>query len=413
MNIINYVFYVLFCYFNKIKYLCKKELLSPMQNQEKRLKIVYCIPALYFAGGMERVLSMKANYFADHFDYDITIILTDGKDNPFFYPLSEKIKVVNLDIGFEELWNISFAKKVWCYLGKQRQYKKKLTKELKRIRPDITISLLRREINFITAIDDGSKKIGEIHINRAHYRNFEEHETNFIKQWFSKYWMHTLVSKLRRLDRFVVLTESDKESWKELENVAVIPNPLSFQPMKHSSSEEHRIIVVGRYCHEKGYDHLLQAWSLIQDECSDWKLEIFGEGDRRSYERMREELHISPERCVLNGRTSDIESEFVNSSFAVCSSRFEGFGLAIVEAMACGLPVVSFDCPWGPRSIITNGEDGLLVKNGDVKGLSEAMLRMINEPESRKMMSNNAKKVSQRYSIETIANKWKQLFESI
>lgn len=384
-----------------------------MQNQNKKFNIVYCIPALYLAGGMERVLTMKVNYFVDHFDYDITIILTDGKDKPFFYPLSEKVKIVNLDIGFEELWNTPFAKKVWLYLRKQRQYKKKLTEELKRIRPDITISLLRREINFINSIDDGSKKIGEIHINRVHYRTFEDHESNFIKQWFSKYWMHTLVGKLRQLDCFVVLTESDKESWNELDNVHVIPNPLSFTPVKFSSSDEHRIIVVGRYCHEKGYDHLLQAWSFIQDECPDWKLEVFGEGDRLTYERMMEDLHIAPERCLLNGRTSDIESEFANSSFAVCSSRFEGFGLAIVEAMACGLPVVSFDCPWGPRSIITDGEDGLLVKNGDVKGLSEAMLKMIKEPENRKAMGNNAKGVSQRYSIETIVNRWKQLFESI
>ena len=104
------------------------------------------------AGGVERVLTLKASYFAEHFGYDITIILTEGKGKPLFYPLSEKIKVINLDINFEVLWTCSFIKKIFVYLKKQRQYKKLLTKELMRIRPDITISLLRREINFINGI---------------------------------------------------------------------------------------------------------------------------------------------------------------------------------------------------------------------------------------------------------------------
>ena len=90
-----------------------------MHEQEKKYKIVYCIPALYLAGGMERVLTVKANYFAEVFGYDITIILTDGKDKPFFYSLSNKIKTINLDIQFEELWNQSFIKKAFLFLKKQ------------------------------------------------------------------------------------------------------------------------------------------------------------------------------------------------------------------------------------------------------------------------------------------------------
>ena len=89
----------------------------------KQYKIVYCTPALYFAGGMERVLTMKANYFADHFGYDITIILTDGEDKPIFYPLSDKVKVINLNIGFEELWTCSFIKKIVIYLLWKIYYK--------------------------------------------------------------------------------------------------------------------------------------------------------------------------------------------------------------------------------------------------------------------------------------------------
>ena len=377
----------------------------------KQFRIVYCTPALYFAGGMERVLTMKANYFAEHFGYDVTIILTDGKEKPIFYPLSDKVKVINLNIGFEELWACSFLKKIFFYLKKQHLYKKLLNRELMRIRPDITVSMLRREINFINDIQDGSKKIGEIHINRANFRNFEGN--NALKNLFSKFWMNSLLSKLQRLDRFVVLTEKDKEAWVELKNVCVIPNPLSFTSTRRSTLSEKRIIAVGRYCHEKGYDLLLKAWVIVQNRTTDWRLEIFGEGDRTQYEEMVDTLNLDRHRCVLNGRSSRIQDEFLNSSLSVCSSKFEGFGLVITEAMACGLPVVSFDCPWGPRAIISDGEDGMLVENGNVDKLAEALIMMIQHPEQRKSMADKAIENVQRFSIDQIAGQWKSLFESL
>jgi len=377
----------------------------------KQFRIVYCTPALYFAGGMERVLTMKANYFAEHFGYDVTIILTDGKEKPIFYPLSDKVKVINLNIGFEELWACSFLKKIFFYLKKQYLYKKLLNRELMRIRPDITVSMLRREINFINDIQDGSKKIGEIHINRANFRNFEGN--NALKNLFSKFWMNSLLSKLQRLDRFVVLTEKDKEAWVELNNVCVIPNPLSFTSTRHSDLSEKRIIAVGRYCHEKGYDLLLKAWGIVQNRTTDWRLEIFGEGDRTQYEEMVDTLNLDRHRCILNGRSSKIQDEFLNSSLSVCSSKFEGFGLVITEAMACGLPVVSFDCPWGPRAIISDGEDGMLVENGNVDKLAEALVLMIQNPKQRKAMADKAIENVQRFSIDQIAGQWKSLFESL
>lgn len=377
------------------------------------LKIVYCTPALYMAGGVERVLTLKANYFADVFGYDITIILTEGKDKPLFYPLSEKIKVVNLDVDFEELWTCSFIKKIVVYLKKQRFFKQRLTAELMRIKPDITVSLLRREINFISDIKDGSRKIGELHINRANYRNFDKSQSNIIKELFSKYWMRNLVLKLRRLDRLVVLTDKDKEAWVELNNVQVIPNPLSFNSTAFSPQTEKRVIAVGRYCHEKGYDYLLQAWVKVQHVCPDWQLVVFGDGDRTAYVQMLGKMGIDAKRCILNGRASDIQTEYVKSSMGVCSSRFEGFGLSIIEAMACGLSVVSFDCPWGPRSIISDGVDGTLVENGNVDLLAENMISLMRDNERRKRLSENALRSVRRYDIEQIAQKWKVLFEEL
>ena len=332
------------------------------------LKLVYVTPALYMAGGVERVLTLKANYFAEHFGYDITIILTERRDKPLFYPLSDKIKVINLDINFEELWYCSFIKKVLVYLKKQRQYKKLLTAELMRIRPDITISLLRREINFINEIHDGSEKIGELHVNRANYRNFKTEDANWLKNLFARFWSHGLVNHLKKLDKLVVLTEKDREAWGELDNVVSIPNPLSFVPSSASRLTEKRIICVARYSHEKGIDLLLTAWKEVESQIDDWRLDVFGEGERFPYEH---------------------------------------------EAMACGLPVVAFDCPWGPQAIISDGEDGLLVENGNTSALAQGLIALMKDDGKRKAMSEAALRNVQRFQIEHIAKQWKKLFEEI
>lgn len=384
-----------------------------MEDNAKKIKIVYVTPALYMAGGVERVLTLKANYFAEHFDYDITIILTEGKGKPFAYPLSDKIKVINLDINFEELWTCSFVMKIFVFLKKQRVYKKKLTAELMRIRPDITDSLLRREINFITKIKDGSKKIGELHVNRANYRNFESNDTNWIKELFAKFWMRNLIVHLKQLDKFIVLTEEDKEAWTELNNVVAIHNPVSFNPVSVSSLKEKRVIAVGRYAYQKGFDLLLRAWKKVEMQCPDWELSVYGDGDRSQYEQLAEELGIDATRCHLNPPTNQIQKEYIGSSVFAVSSRFEGLSMALLEAAACGLPIVSFACPCGPRDLISDGEDGLLVEKENVDALADSLTKVMRSPEIRERMSAAILKKAELFRIDYLSIQWKQLFESV
>lgn len=223
------------------------------------IRIAYCTPSLHIPGGVERVLTTKANYLAENGNYDIYILLTDGKGKPPCYTLSPKVKIIQLDIDFEELWELPLWKKVPVYLKKQRIYRRKLSAALSHLKPDITVSLLRREINFITSLKDGSKKIGELHVNRKNYRNFEKNESNFIKELFAKLWMKSLVRHLKKLDKFVVLSEEDRANWPELQNVKVISNPLPFQSGTFSDLNNKRITAAGRYTYQKGFDLLLEA----------------------------------------------------------------------------------------------------------------------------------------------------------
>ena len=316
-------------------------------------------------------------------------------------------------MNFEELWHKSFVKKAILYIKKQRVFKHLLTQELMRLKPDITISLLRREINFINNVEDGSKKIGELHVNRSNYRNFEKGDTNVFKELFAKFWMHNLVNHLKRLDKFIVLTDEDRRNWNELDNVAVIPNPLPFMPEITNPLTKKRVIAVGRYVYQKGFDMLLKAWTIVEKVCPDWTLTIFGDGNRLEYETMVEELKLDKSRCKILGPTGQIQAEYMKSSLLVMSSRFEGFGMVLVEAMACGLPVVSFDCPCGPKDIIHDGVDGLLVESGNVEKLGEAMIWMIQHPEKRESMAIEAINNVKRFQMDNIAKQWKQLFDSI
>lgn len=387
-----------------------------------KYRIVYCTPALYSAGGVERVVSFKASYFAEQLGYDVTVIVTEGKGRDCYFPLSDKVKVINYELGFEELWRVSFLKKVFLYLTKQRRYKRLLKAELLRIRPDFTISMLRREINFLTSIHDGSKKIGELHVNRANYRNFETNDSNVFKRLFAQFWMKSLVSKLKRLDQLVVLTDKSKSSWPELSNVSVIPDPIPMNQgdRSHDSVQNqgpvpliHRVVTIGRYAYQKGYDLLLQAWAEVEKHYPDWSLDIYGMGDQTSYRQLMSDLGIDARRCRLNGPVADVVKTYTDSSVFVLSSRFEGFGLVLVEAMACGLPVVSFDCPAGPDEIITDGVDGLLVPSGDVHALAGKLMTLMSDEDLRKRLGQQARQSARRYEMAAIATQWKDLFDQL
>ncbi len=373
-------------------------------------KIVYCTPSLYIAGGVERVLTTKANWLAENTDWEVTIVLTDGKDKGLYYPLSPRVRIINLDINFEELWTMSFLKKAIVYLQKQRRFRKMLTQTLHELKADITVSLLRREINFITDIRDGSQKWGELHINRSHYRNFEADNTNFVKNLFSRWWMHNLIGKLHKLDRFIVLTEEDRKSWNELSNVIAIPNPLPFWSHDHSKLDNHRIIAVGRYSHEKGYDDLLQAFAKVNRKHPDWQLYTFGSGDATPYLQLAARLGIE-HACHLMGPTKDIASEYCKGSIYVLSSRFEGFGMVLIEAMNCGLPVVSYACPTGPLQIIQDGHNGLLAENGNPDDLALKICRVIEEPALMLQLRDNGLRTSQDYSVDSIMQRWLRIMQ--
>ena len=379
----------------------------------KRMKIAYNLPSLYIPGGMERVLVMKADYLVRN-GCEVHIILTDGADKPSYYPLNPAVVVHQLDINFDEDNGSSFLKRVWMYRRKMRIIKRRLDECLCGIRPDITVSMLRRDINLLNAMKDGSLKIGEMHICRAYFRNFH---APFLPApvygFIRKRWIDAALRELRQFSKFVLLSEEDAAAWKELDNTVVIPNPVSFFPESVSDCSFKQVIAVGRYTGQKGFDKLIAAWQKVAVLHPDWVLKIYGDGFlRESLQRQIERLGVA-DSCMLERPTADIAGKYQESSIFVLSSVYEGFGLVIVEAMSCGLPVVSFACPCGPRDIITDGKDGFLVAAGDVDGLAAKMDELISDDELRRKMGHAARLKSENYQMERIGPMWLDLFNEL
>ncbi|HCV14969.1 MAG TPA: glycosyltransferase family 4 protein [Rikenellaceae bacterium] len=378
-----------------------------------KYKIAYCIPAIYTPSGMERSLTIKANYFVDVLGYDVTIVLTDGAGREPAFKLSDKVKIINLNINYDKIWSYPIYLKIFVYMIKQVLYRSRLSAALNKIKPDITISLLRREINFLTKIKDGSVKIGEMHFNRLNYRDFNtKGERSGVKSFLAKLWMRQLISNLKKLDKFVVLSNEDNLKWTELDNTAVIYNPIETIPVNISDCSAKKVISAGRFAHQKGFDMLIDAWKIVTEKHPDWTLTIYGPGSKETFNNQIYKNGLSS-NCFLEETVLNLNEKFAESSIFAFSSRFEGFGMVITEAMACGIPPVAFACPCGPRDIITDGKDGLLAEPENIRDLALKIVRLIDDEQLRKSMGANAITKSERFRMDVIAKEWAALFNEL
>lgn len=373
------------------------------------MKIIYCIAGTCHSGGMERVLANKANYLTGH-GYEVVIVTTDQQGLPPFFPLAEQIRCIDLGINYEENNGKSFANKLLHYPLKQYRHQKRLAAILKREKPDITVSMFCNDAGFITRINDGSKKVLEIHFSK-----FKRLQYNRKGLWrLADLWRSKQDEKtVRRFDKFVVLTEEDKGYWGNLPNITVIPNANTFATSQAAALENKKVIAIGRYTYQKGFERLIEAWNILSPGFPSWKLDIIGNGEER--DKLQDLIHAYhlDGQVTLVSPTKSIDKVYLDASVLVMSSRYEGLPMVLLEAQAFGLPIVSFACKCGPKDIVANGETGFLVEENDIEGLARQLVKVMKDKNLRKQMGRKAKEASLRYAEDAVMAKWTALFDSL
>ncbi len=376
------------------------------------MKIIYCTHSTYNPGGMERVLYNKVKYLAEQMDWDVTVVTTDQHNRLPFYPFPESVRMIDLGINYSEDNVKRTFGKIYGYLKKRKKHRRLLEKLLMQEKADIVVSLYPSESSFIPYIKDGSRKVLEIHYCKFFRLQYgRKGLLGAIDKW--RTWQDERI--VRRFDKFVVLTNEDRGYWGNLPNIEVIPNAAMFVAERYADVSAKRVIAVGRLDYQKGFDRLIQAWEIVNKsgKYDDWRLDIFGQGDWKDMLQGMIDKKGLNGSAFINKPTKNIGDEYADSSMLVMSSNYEGFPMVMIEAMACGLPVVAFDFKCGPKDIIRNEENGLIIHNGDIKALADGIMKLMEDTENRKRMSLNARKIVDTYSEKAVMEKWIGLFNNL
>lgn len=358
------------------------------------MKLLYITNGINGSGGLERVLSIKASYLVEQYGYDVSIICLNGGGEKPFYSFSDKIKIYCIPVKG------NFIQYVF-------QYIKGLQRIVREIKPDV-----------ISVCDDGLKgffvpRILGVRIPIL----YERHVSKLIELPLNANCILKLKTRLKwflmnylaaNFDAFVILTEGNRKEWEHLKNLHVISNPNTFDSDLKADLSNKKVICVGKISIQKGQDMLAQVWEQVVKEFPDWELHNYGKFDASIL--CQENL---PTNMFLHPPVKEIASKYLDSSIYVLPSRYEGFGMVLIEAMSFGIPCVAFNCNYGPSDIISNGVDGILVETGNINDLAQKIIFLIGNQGARFSMGSKALENVQRFLPESIMEQWDELFNSL
>ena len=370
------------------------------------MRILYFNDAWAIWGGLERVLIDKMNYLADD-GYEIFTITYNQGSHPFPYPLTPNIIHRDLNVQLHHQYRYHGLKKIYCKYQLQKLLVKCLQSEIEEINPDAIVCPRIDLIGFVLKAKGSVPLVFESH---SSYKWISYGYEGLL--WQIKRYCY--IKQVKKVQMIVALTEGDAKEWRKITpNVCVIPNVVHLNESDtYSNCTSKHVIFVGRFSKQKDVGSLLRIWALVYQRHSDWSLHVYG-GYGEEQESLLAEIKKMDAGILVHDPTSDIIEKYKDNSILLMTSLYEPFGLVLPEAMSCGVPVVAFDCPYGPADIITDGVDGFLIRHRSIEDFANIVSLLMDNQELRTKMGMAGIKSSQRYDVSRIMPLWRELFEQL
>lgn len=371
------------------------------------MRILYVYSALAIWGGLERVLIEKMNYLADTEGYEVFIFTYDQGTHPFPFSLSPKVVHRDLNVLYYQQYRYCGLKKIYYKYKLQKILIERLKSGIKEIIPDIIVCPRVDLLGYILKSKGDIPLIFESHSSSKWIAMEKSGITWFIKQFY----YNRLV---KRVQMVVALTEGDAVEWRKIaNNVRVIPNIVHLNNSGlYCSCQSKSAIFVGRVSLQKDIPCLLRIWYLVQKRFPEWQLHLYCERRDEPTSTIQDTEQMNA-NIYIHEPTHDIFDKYLEHSMLLLTSCYEPFGLVLPEAMSCGLPVISFDCPYGPADIISDGVDGFLIKNRNINDYVEKICFLIENENIRIKMGQEGILSSQRFKASNIMPQWIQLFNQL
>lgn len=366
------------------------------------MRIVYLYPSMAIYGGIERIFVDKMNLLVQLYGYDVTLVTSDQGSHAIPFELDAQVRHIDLDIRFHQRYRYGVLRRWWEYRRLKRLYAARLRQTLTELQPDVLVCTTFQQVQQLLKLKGRIPLVVESHLNYSHPDTLWHHVQRRVNNHY-----------IGKADAVVTLTEGDARQWRRVsDEVRVIPNVVHLNDTgRLSDGTVHRAVFAGRFTEQKGIGTLMDVWQLVHQRHPDWQLDLYGQGEEWDHYHQRAETLDA--RITVHPPTAHVFDEYLSSAMLLVTSVYEPFGLVIPEAMSCGLPVVAFDCPFGPAAIITDGTDGFVVPGRDVEAFADCVCQLIENLELRQRMGLAAVNAAQRFSPERIMPLWKELFEKI
>ena len=371
------------------------------------MKLLYICDALAIYGGLERVLIEKANWLVEHGGFEVCLLTVNQGNHPICFPLHQDVLHEDIDILFYEQYHLPFWRRVIRNRQLHRLFRERLKSKIQQLAPDIIICTRLDYVRDVVRLKGNIPFVFESHSSCLASR----FEADGLLRRFHIWYLQQAVKKV---DLTVALTNGDADEWRKLTpKVCMIPNVVHLNESgSYSDCIAKSVIYVGRFSKQKDVGSLLRIWNVIHQRYPDWCLHIYG-GYGEELDSLLAKIKQMNANILVHEATSDLFEKYKQSSILLLTSRYEPFGLVLPEAMSCGLPVVAFDCPYGPADIITDGIDGFLISKRSREDFANRVCQLIDYWDLRVKMGKSGIESSKKYAESCIMPLWKQLFDQL